>query len=622
MLTYARWKYVAFLIILLLSAVYAVPNMFPQDPSVQVTANRGAPVDEALRKRVEDGLKTAGIAVKQVEIDKKKNNLLVRVTSPDLQVKAADALRPQLGSDYIVALNIASTVPDWLEKLGARPMSLGLDLQGGVHFLMQVDQKAALEKRLEATAEDLRVLLRESRIAYVAVDRRPDNSIVVTLRDAAAAGAATGAIAKNQPTLLQQAAGNQIVVQAQPAELQRYAADAIEQNVSTLRNRVNSLGVAEPVIQRQGGDRIVVELPGVQDTAQAKRMIGATATLEYRAVVEGNAIEAVETGNVPPEARVYYRRERGPDGKQIPILLNKRVIASGDQLVGATTGFDQQSGSPTVSVRLNSAGGQRMFDFTSENVGKPMAVVYIERLPEVKIVDGKEVRSTRISEEVVSVATIQGVFSNEFQTTGLSSQEAADLSKLLKSGSLAAPMDFVEERIIGPSLGKENVERGLTAVKYSFAFALIFFLVYYRMFGLITCIALLLNLVMVFALMSFFGATMSLPGLAGIALTVGLSVDANVLINERIREELRLGLPPQTAIATGYDRASGTILDANVTAFLVGLSMAAFGTGPLRGFGITTMLGIASSAYTAVSVSRAIATLVYGGRRKLKSIWI
>jgi preprotein translocase subunit SecD len=622
MLTYPRWKYAVFLIILLLSAVYAVPNIFPQDPSVQVTANRGAPVDEALRKRVADSLKAAGVAAKEVELDAKRNNLLVRLASPDLQVKAADTLRPQLGSDYIVALNIASTVPDWLEKLGARPMSLGLDLQGGVHFLMQVDQKAALDKRLEATTEDLRVLLRDNRVPYVSVNRRPDNSIVATLRDASAANTASGLITKSQPTLVQQAQGNQIVLQVQPAELQSYAADAIEQNVATLRNRVNALGVAEPVIQRQGNDRIVVELPGVQDTAQAKRMIGATATLEYRAVVEGNVLEAVETGNVPPEARIYYRRERGPDGKPIPILLNKRVIASGDQLVGATTTFDSQTGSPAVSVRLNSVGGQRMFDFTSENVGKPMAVVYIERLPEVKIVDGKEVRSTRISEEVVSVANIQGVFSNEFQTTGLGAQEAADLSKLLKSGSLAAPMDFVEERIIGPSLGKENVDRGLTAVMYSFGFALVFFLVYYRIFGIVTCIALLLNLVMVFALMSFFGATMSLPGLAGIALTVGMSVDANVLINERIREELRAGLPPQTAIATGYDRASGTILDANITAFLVGLAMAAFGTGPLRGFGITTMLGIATSAYTAVSVSRAIATLIYGGRRKLKSVWI
>ncbi len=622
MLTYPRWKYVAFLIVLLLSAVYAVPNIFPQDPSVQVTANRGAPVDEALRARVADSLQKAGVAAKQVELDGKKNNLLVRLPNPDLQVKAADVLRPELGSDYIVALNIASTVPDWLEKLGARPMSLGLDLQGGVHFLMQVDQKAALEKRLEATTEDLRVLLRDKRIAYVSVDRRADNGIVATLRDAEAATAAAAAIARAQPTLQQQVQGNQVVMQVPATELQQYAADAIEQNVSTLRNRVNALGVAEPVIQRQGNDRIVVELPGVQDTAQAKRMIGATATLEYRAVYEGNVLDAVESGIVPPGARVYYRRERGADGKQVPILLNKRVIASGDQLIGATTTFDQQTGSPAVSVRLNSAGGQRMFDFTSQNVGKPMAVVYIERLPEVRIVDGKEVRSTRVSEEVISVATIQGVFSNEFQTTGLTSQEAADLSKLLKSGSLAAPMDFVEERIIGPSLGKENVERGLKAVTYSFAFALVFFLVYYRMFGVVTCIALLLNLVMVFALMSFFGATMSLPGLAGIALTVGMSVDANVLINERIREELRLGLPPQTAIATGYDRASGTILDANITAFLVGLAMAAFGTGPLRGFGITTMLGIATSAYTAVSVSRAIATLIYGGRRKLKSVWI
>lgn len=621
MLTYARWKYVVFLIVLMLSALYALPNVFPQDPSVQVTANRGAPVDEALRKRVADVLKASGVSPKQIEIDAKKGNLLVRLLNPDQQVQAADALRPQLGSDYIVALNVASTVPDWLQKFGARPMLLGLDLQGGVHFLMQVDQKAAMDKRLEATADDLRTLLRDNRIVYESVERRADNTLVATLRDAAGAEQAQAAIAASQPLLQQQVQGNILRLVLPPGELQRIATDAIEQNVSTLRNRVNSLGVAEPVIQRQGNDRIIVELPGVQDTAEAKRMIGATATLEYRAVVEGNALEAAESGNVPPEARVYYTRPKPGEPKR-PILLNKRVIASGDQLVGATTGFDSQSGTPIVSVRLNSAGGQRMFDFTSQNVGKPMAVVYIERLPEVKIVDGKEVRTIRISEEVISVATIQGVFSKEFQTSGLSSQEAADLSKLLKSGSLAAPMDFIDERTVGPSLGAENVESGLKAVTYSFAFALAFFLLYYRMFGLITCVALLLNLVMVFALMSVFGATMSLPGLAGIALTVGMSVDANVLINERIREELRLGLPPQTAIATGYDRAAGTILDANITAFLAGLAMAVFGTGPLRGFGITTMLGIATSAYTAVSVSRAIATLIYGGRRKLKSIWI
>jgi preprotein translocase subunit SecD len=622
MLTYARWKYVVFLIVLLLSAVYAVPNIFPQDPSVQVTANHGAPVDDALRKRVADSLQAAGVATKQVELDSKKGNLLVRLTNPDLQVKAADVLRPQLGSDYIVALNLASTVPDWLEKIWAKPMLLGLDLQGGVHFLMQVDQKAALEKRVDATAEDLRVLLRENRIPYQAVDRRADNNIVATLRDADTAEKARALIGTNQPLLQQQVQANTIVIQMPQAELQRIAADAIDQNVGTLRNRVNSLGVAEPVIQRQGTDRIVVELPGVQDTAAAKRMIGATATLEYRAVVEGNPYDAVQSGNIPPEARVYYRREKGLDGKPVPILLNKRVIASGDQLVGANTGFDPQSGSPVVSVRLNSAGGQRMFQFTSENVGKPMAVVYIERLPEVKIVDGKEVRTTRVSEEVVSVATIQGVFSTQFQTTGLSSQEAADLSKLLKSGSLAAPMDFVEERIVGPSLGKQNIESGLRAVTYSFAFALIFFLFYYRVFGLITCVALMINLLMVIAVMSLFGATLSLPGLAGIALTVGMSVDANVLINERIREELRLGLPPQTAIATGYDRAAGTIADANITAILAGIALYAFGTGPVKGFSVALIVGILTSMYTAVSVSRGLATLIYGGRRKVKSIWI
>jgi preprotein translocase subunit SecD len=623
MLTYARWKYFVILVVLLLSALYALPNVFPQDSSVQVTANRGAPVDEALRKRVASTLAAAKVATKAIEIDTKKGNLLVRLPNPDLQTKAADALRPELGSDYIVALNLASTVPDWLTAIGAKPMLLGLDLQGGVHFLMQVDQKAALDKRLNATVEDILVLLRENRVRYEGVSRRPDNSLVATLANAVEAEKARTLISTNQPTLLQNLQGNAITIQLPPNELQRMAVDAIEQNVGTLRNRVNALGVTEPIIQRQGSDRIVVQLAGVQDTAQAKRILGATATLEYRAVVEGNAYDALTSGSVPPEAKVYYRKETGPDGKPMPILLNKRVIASGDQLVGATSGFDSQSGSPMVSVRLNSAGGKRMFDFTSANVGKPMAVVYIERLPEVRVVDGKEVRSNRINEEVISVATIQGVFSNQFQTTGLdSTKEAADLALLLRSGSLAAPMDFIEERIVGPSLGAENVERGLTAVKYSFAFALIFFLVYYRMFGVITCLALLINLLALVAVMSLFGATLTLPGLAGIALTVGMSVDANVLINERIREELRAGMPPQTAIAAGYERASGTIADANLTAILAGIALFAFGTGPVKGFAVAMIVGIVTSMYTAVSASRGIATLFYGRRRKLKSIAI
>ena len=632
MLTYARWQYAIILIVLLFSGLYALPNVFPQDPSVQVTANRGSVVDEGLRSRIQSELEAAGVTVKSVDID--DGDLLVRLPSADMQVKAADTLRPELGNDYVVALNLASTVPDWLDALGAKPMLLGLDLQGGVHFTMQVDQAAALQKRLDATAEDIRVLLRENRVRYQSVERRPDGTILATLPSPADAGRARELVVQNlaqgstgvmagQATLTAEPQGNTLVVRMSEAELNRLTADAIEQNVGTLRNRVNALGVAEPIIQRQGDDRIVVQLPGVQDTAQAKRIIGATATLEYRAALEGNAYDAVSTGIVPPEARVYYRRDVGPDGKPIPVLLSRRVITTGDQLVGATSGLDPQSGTPSVSVRLNAAGGQRMFDFTSQNVGKPMAVVFIERIPEVRMVDGEEVRTTRVNEEVISVANINGVFGRDFQTTGLDSmQEAADLALLLRSGSLAAPMDFIEERVVGPSLGAENVERGLKAVLYSFVFTLVFFLFYYRMFGLITCMALLVNLLMVVAVMSLAGFTLTLPGLAGIALTVGLSVDANVLINERIREELRAGLPPKAAIATGYEKASGSIFDANITAILAGVALFAFGTGPVKGFAVALVVGILTSMYTAVSASRGIATLIYGGRRKLKSIAI
>jgi preprotein translocase subunit SecD len=633
MLEYARWKYVVVLVVVLLSALYALPNVFPQDPSVQITANRGAAVDAALRQRVEATLKKSGIATKAVEVQE-DGNLLVRLSDINAQGKAADLLRPELGNNYVVALNLASTVPSWLGAIGAKPMLLGLDLQGGVHFLMEVDQKAALDKRFEAYAEDLRVLLRDNRIRYESVERRGQDRLVATLAAGADADKARALISTNMVSSANaglgagarfqvEAVGNQITVQVPESEIRQITANAIEQNIGTLRNRINELGVAEPIIQRQGSDRVVVQLPGVQDTAQAKRILGATATLEYRAVVEGDPYDAVASGSVPPEARIYYRKEVGVDGKPIPILLNKRVIATGEQLVDARSGFDSQSGTPMVSVTLNGIGGQRMLDFTSANVNKQMAVVYIERIPQVTMVDGKEVRSTRTNEQVINAATIQGVFGKNFQTTGLESPKfAADLALQLRAGALAAPMDFVEERIVGPSLGAENVERGRDAILYSFGFVLIFFLVYYRMFGLITNIAVLLNLLMVVAVMSFLGATLTLPGLAGIALTVGMSVDANVLINERIREELRAGLPPQAAISTGYDRASGTILDANVTALLAGVALFAFGTGPVKGFAVSLIAGILTSMYTAVSVSRALATLMYGRRRKLKSLAI
>ncbi len=420
--------------------------------------------------------------------------------------------------------------------------------------------------------------------------------------------------------------GNGLLLKAQatPAEAKRIADGAVDQNITILRNRIDALGVSEPVIQRQGGNRIIVQLPGVQDTAEAKDSIGATATLEYRAQIGdlGQAAEALSSGIVPPEARLYFMRETNPDGSRIPILLSRRVIVSGDQLVDATPITDPQTGRPAVSIKLDASGGKRMFNHTLENVGKNMAVVYVERVPETKIVGGQTVKTVRINEDVINSATIQGVFGKDFQTTGLDPQEAERLSKQLKAGALAAPMDFVQERVVGPSLGAENVKRGVQAVLYSFVFVMVFFVLYYRMFGLITNIALLLNLLLVVAVMSLFGATLTLPGFAGIALTVGMSVDANVLINERIREELRLGNTPLASIAAGYDKASGTIADANVTALLGGIAMAAFGSGPIRGFGITLIIGILTSMYTAVSVSRGVATLIYGGRRKLAKLSI
>jgi len=401
-------------------------------------------------------------------------------------------------------------------------------------------------------------------------------------------------------------------------ELKTILDNAVEQNIGTLRNRINELGVAEPVIQRQGANRIVVQLPGVQDTAQAKKILGATATLEYRAAVDGNAFEAAQSGRVPPDARLYYER-----GTNRPILLSRRIIASGDQLVDARSGFDPQDGSPMVSVTLNSAAGARMNDFTRDSVGRFMGVVYIERLPETKIVNGEEVRTVRVTEEVINYARINGVFGRKFQTTGLgSSTEASELALLLRAGSLAAPVDIVEERIIGPSLGKENIERGWRAVTWSFLFVMVFFIIYYRLFGVVTNVALVFNVLLLVAVMSLLGFTLTLPGLAGIALTMGMAVDANVLINERIREELRVGMPPHAAISEGYDRAAATIWDANITTLLAGVALFAFGTGPIKGFAVTLCVGIMTSMYTALSVSRGITTLIYGGRRKIKHVSI
>jgi preprotein translocase subunit SecD len=625
MLQYPTWKYVLAALIIAFSVFYALPNLYPQDPAVQIAANRGSLVDDALVLRVRGVIDQAQIQPKSVAIE--GEYLVVRLPNAGEQTRAADALRAELGRDYTVALNLASTVPGWLAATGARSMSMGLDLQGGVHFLLEVDQQAAIDKRTNGFADQISTVLREGKFAYTSVARTPEG-IQVLLQDAEDMTRVRSAISRDAPDLelvTNPAQPNQLLARLTPTLIQSIMDGAIEQNRTTLDNRINSLGVGEQVIQRQGDSRIVVQLPGVQDTAEARNLIGATATLEYRHVIDyGNiAAEAARTGIVPPNARLYFSRDLGADGRPRPILLSRRVIVSGDQLVNATSSMDPQTGSPAVQIELNSAGGNRMLAHTRDNVGQLMAAVYIESIPETRMVDGKEVLSFRVSEEVINAATLQGVFSRNFQTTGLeSTTEAATLARLLRAGSLAAPMVIIEERIIGPSLGAENVKRGTQAVFWSFMFVLVFFLFYYKVFGIVTNLALLLNLLMVVAIMSVIGATLTLPGLAGIALTVGLSVDANVLINERIREELRNGNSPLASIANGYDKASGTIADANLTAILAGIAMAVFGSGPIRGFGITLIIGVSTSMYTAVSVSRGLSTLIYGRRKKLTRIAI
>lgn len=628
MLDFPRWKYALILVVVLLSALYAAPNLFQKDPSVQVTKNRpAAVVDAALVERVRSILDEAGVSGGEISLE--GDQVLVRLPDATTQTRAADALRPALGEEYSAALNLVPTTPAWLESFGARPMSLGLDLQGGVHFMMQVDQKAALEKRVDAYADAIRSALREARIGYTGAERRPDDSVLVTLAEGADVAAARAAVATALEGLgasttmgtggpVIEVGGSRIHVRLSEGEINRIATDAIEQNRNVIANRINAIGVAEPVLQRQGEDRLVIQLPGLQDTAEAKRLIGATATLEFRAVTgdESQAAAALADNSVPAGSRIYY------DQNGQPLLLSRRLLVSGDELVNAQPQTDPQTGLPAVSITLNAAGGKRMLDHTLENVGNRLGIVYVERIPTVTVVNGEEVRSARTVERVISSSTIRGVFGKDFQTTGLSREEAAALAKQLKAGALAAPMDFVEENVIGPTLGAENVARGTQAVMYAFVFTLVFFAIYYRMFGLITCVALLLNLLMVVAVMSLFGATMTLPGFAGLALSIGMSVDANVLINERIREELRAGLPPRTAIASGYEKASGTIFDSNMTALLAGIALYAFGTGPLRGFAVTMVIGILTSVFTAVTVSRGVATLIYGGRRKLKSIAI
>lgn len=614
MIKFPTWKYVVIVLVVAIGIFYASPNFYPTDPAVQISANRGALVDEVLRERAQGVLEAEQLPFSRMELENER--LVFHFGNTDVQLRAAEALRLELGENYVVALNLASTVPGWLAALGGKSLVMGLDLQGGVHFTMEVDQRASVEQQENRYLEDVRVLLRDNRIRYQNV-ARTQNRITVTLRSEDDRRSAYDLMARDLPELTLNngpGSGDSWTLHAiiNEATLREIALNAIEQNISTLRSRINELGVADPIIQRQGDSRIVVQLPGVQDTSAAKRILGATATLEYRAVDESvNPYEVAETGRVPPDSRLYRMR----DGQ--PVVLSKRLIVSGDQLVHANSGFSADDGSPMVQVRLNSAGARRMLDFTNDNVGKGMGVVFVERIPEVRIVNGEEVRTARVREEVISVANVREPFGRSFQTSGLASaREASDLALMLRAGALAAPVDIVEERVIGPSMGQDNIEAGTRAVVVGMLAIMIFMAIYYRVFGLVANVALILNLVLLVAGLSIIGATLTMPGIAGIMLSLAMAVDANVLITERIRSELRLGNSPLMSIRAGYDKAWTSILDANLTSLLAGVALFAFGSGPIRGFAVTLCLGILASLFTAVVVSEALVSLIYGRGRK------
>jgi preprotein translocase subunit SecD len=606
------WKNILILLILTLAAIYALPNFFGEDPSVQLSPARGSALDQALVTQSEKALADAGLKAKAVELSEKR--LLVRFADTDAQLKAADALKAVYGDRYTVALNLAPATPNWLRNIGADPMYLGLDLRGGVHFMMQVDMDAAIKQAEERYAEDVRTLLRDSKIQYLSVDR-DNHAIQIKFQDAATLGQAENTLKREMRGLMFSEESNALIARMTDADVREIRRLAVAQNVTTLRNRVNELGVAEPVIQQQGEDRIVVQLPGVQDTARAKEILGATATLEFRMVDTDHPTPTDET-KTPIGSKLYKDRQ----GK--PVLLQRKIIVTGDQIIDASSGLEQQSGSAAVFITLNGPGARKMADTTKENINKPMAVVYIENKTETKEVNGQKVTTRKTVEEVINIATIRDRFSKRFQISGLDgTDEARNLSLLLRSGALAAPVDIVEERTVGPSLGKENIEQGRRSFIIGFLLIAVVMIGYYKVFGVIAVLTLIFNVALILAILSALQATLTLPGIAGITLTIGMAVDANVLIYERIKEELRNGTSIQSSIYAGFERAFATIFDSNITTLLAAVMLFGIGSGPVKGFAVTLTIGILTSMFTAVMCTRMMVNFVYGQRR-VNKLWI
>lgn len=620
---YPLWKYILIIVLSLLGVIYALPNLYGNNYAVQISPGSGLAIGDDFLAPLEQVLKQEGLEYLSLEHD--DQHALIRFNDLEQQQNAADLLRERLtsqyGEQYVVALSLAPTTPGWLSALGAQPMVLGLDLQGGVHFLMQVDMDSARSQQLERYLDEFRSIMREQGIRHKTV-RRDGQYVVLELRNQEDLDSAFSVLSRdvNELELEQESGADRFIIRGKVTQqaLEELRQTALQQNITTLRNRVNELGVAEPVIQQQGQDRIVVQLPGEQDTTRAKKILRATASLEYRLVdTENDPIEAERSKRIPPDSRLYHTS----DGT--PILLKRRLIVSGDQLIGASSGFDSQSGTPNVTVTLDSAGAARMLEVTLDNVNKPMAVVFIEyKAREITDENGVKKEVNVKDERVVSVANIREPLSKRFQTTGLEKSEADQLALLLRAGALAAPVNIIEERTVGPSLGADNIAKGFKSVRIAFVLVLIFMAIYYRVFGLFANIALLFNLVFIFAVLSLFGATLTLPGIAGIVLTVGMAVDANVLVFERIREELRNGNSPHNSIRAGYEHALSTIVDANITTFIAALALFAFGTGPIKGFAVTLSVGIMTSMFSAIMITRALVNLSYGRKGRLTQISI
>lgn len=605
---YSLWRYLLLVGLIIFAFIYAAPNLYGDDLAIQVSAKGDVKIDNAVLNQVEKILQSNNLSYLSAE--RQGDNLLIRFVEPDIQLRAQDILKTNLGDQYVVALNLAPRTPKWLQMLGAHPMKLGLDLRGGVHFLLAVDVNALVKARAQSDLRDFSKELRDADIRYSGVSAAP-TAIMIDFRDEANMNKAADFLRQkfSEYVFSSQNHGGSFQLRAELtlAALTKIRNYAIEQNMTIITNRVNELGVSEAIVQQQGADQISVDLPGVQDTARAKGLLGKAATLRFQLVDTDHDVQSALAGNVPLGSRLYQY-----DGR--PYLLKNEVILRGDSITYATSGIGE-NGRPNVTIRLG-GGGEGMFHrITAENVGRPLAVIYVETRLEKRMVNGKETEVRTQDERVINIATIQSALGSPFEVTGLSSaKESQNLALLLRSGALAAPMDFIQERVVGPSLGQANIHKGVLSVEIGALLVIVFMGLYYRLFGLVADLALILNIVFIVAILSVLGATLTLPGIAGIVLTVGMAVDANVLINERIREEIRNGMSPQASIYAGYERAFITIVDANVTTLIVTIVLFALGTSTIKSFAVTLMVGLLTSMLTAIFFTRGIINLIYGGR--------